>query len=57
MRMIVSDTAVRHGRRTAPTGFVLIVAGPVGGLYVPHKLGRVFAGQLRPATPAVSTRP
>jgi hypothetical protein len=35
----------------APAGFVLIVIGLVGGLYVPYRLGNLYGAPLRSATP------
>jgi hypothetical protein len=56
MRLIEGDKAVGRGRRMAAIGFVLMMAGLVGGLYLPYKLGKVFGEQLRPAPPAASSR-
>ncbi len=55
MKLIEGDNAVTRGRRMAIVGFVLIVAGLVGGLYVPYKMGNLYGESLRSATPAASS--
>jgi hypothetical protein len=54
MKLIEDHEAVQRGRRMATIGFVLIVIGLIGGLYVPYKIGTLYGEPLRPTTPAAS---
>jgi hypothetical protein len=54
MKLTEGDRAVTRGRRMAAVGFVLIVIGLVGGLYLPYKLGSLYGEPLRSATHDVS---
>jgi hypothetical protein len=50
MKLIQGDKAATRGRRMALVGFVLIVIGLVGGLYVPYMLGSLYGAPLQSAT-------
>jgi hypothetical protein len=55
MKLVEGDEAVRRGRRMAIVGFVLIVIGLAGGLYVPYKIGSLYGEPLRSPMPQGSS--